>query len=200
MITTAIPQMAAVRETGPRGRNAGRRGSRSPLQGLLGAPLVLAVICFLAAGGDPARADDRAAAVAKANELIEMTGVTAIASQMLQSSMQQLFALLVRLNPNQGPVIESLLEEVLVPEFQRRMPEFMALSAELYARHFTAAELGEIIAFYRTPVGQKAIKQLPLIAQEAVRLGESWGGQVALEAIEKLLPKLEEKGLKAPQI
>jgi hypothetical protein len=33
----------------------------------------------------------------------------------------------------------------------------------IYARHFTAQELRELAAFYRTPTGQKALKEMPQV-------------------------------------
>jgi hypothetical protein len=36
----------------------------------------------------------------------------------------------------------------------------------IYARHFTAAELREMLAFYRTPTGEKALRELPKVMSE----------------------------------
>ncbi|MCG8354672.1 MAG: DUF2059 domain-containing protein [Kiloniellales bacterium] len=147
-----------------------------------------------------ARADEKDAAAAKAQELMDLVGMAAIAEQLVQSTSQQIIQLLATLNPGHEDTIRGLVEVHIMPEFRRRLPEFQGLSAELYARHFTAAELDEVIAFYRTPVGQKTIEKLPVITQESIRLGEAWGGAVALEAIQGLIPELQERGLKAPAI
>jgi hypothetical protein len=40
----------------------------------------------------------------------------------------------------------------------------------VYARHFTAAELREMVAFYRTPVGQKTLSVLPQVMSEFMAL------------------------------
>ncbi len=162
--------------------------------------LALAVIWLVAAGGHGAKADDKAAAVAKAKELIEITGMSAVADQLLHANMQQLYGILVRLNPDRGAAIQKLLNEHVVPEFRKRMPEFVVVTSELYARHFTAAELDEIIAFYRTPVGRKAIEKLPVIAQEALAMGQTWGDKMAREVMRELAPKMQEQGLKSPEI
>lgn len=44
--------------------------------------------------------------------------------------------------------------------------EMKQWSAEIYARRFTAAELRELLAFYRTPVGRKLASKLPEIMGE----------------------------------
>ena len=140
------------------------------------------------------------AALVKAKELMEVTGVAAIVDQMLQPTMQQIYGLLVAVNPQQGPVIQALLEEHMLPEFRRRVPEFLDLSAQVYAKHFTAAELEEILAFYRTPIGKKTIEKLPIITQQSAQIGQIWGVKLAQDVLRNLAPLLQEKGLKAPNI
>ena len=44
--------------------------------------------------------------------------------------------------------------------------------AKIYAKHYTVKELNEIVAFYKTPIGQKVLKTMPVIMQEGRRLGE----------------------------
>lgn len=42
---------------------------------------------------------------------------------------------------------------------------------KLYLSHFSQAELGELVRFYRTPIGKKALQKLPLLFQEAGQIG-----------------------------
>ncbi len=46
---------------------------------------------------------------------------------------------------------------------------------DLYVRDFTEAELREVIAFYKTPTGQKALKNLPLLMAECAKIGQDYG-------------------------
>ena len=36
----------------------------------------------------------------------------------------------------------------------------------IYARHFTVTELNELSAFYQTPVGSKALREMPQVMGE----------------------------------
>src|SRR6202021_4027318 len=47
--------------------------------------------------------------------------------------------------------------------------------ATVYANNFTAAELGEIEAFYRQPGGQKMLEKMPAIGQQALAVGQEIG-------------------------
>jgi len=40
----------------------------------------------------------------------------------------------------------------------------------IYARHFTAAEMGDVLAFYKTPTGAKALREMPKVAAESAAL------------------------------
>ncbi|HEX3130528.1 MAG TPA: DUF2059 domain-containing protein [Thermoanaerobaculia bacterium] len=42
---------------------------------------------------------------------------------------------------------------------------------DLYMRTFTEAEIRELIAFYKTPVGQKTLEQMPILMQEGMKIG-----------------------------
>ena len=55
-------------------------------------------------------------------------------------------------------------------EFERQMfnamNEIMNGAPDLYARHFTAQEMRDMVAFYRTPSGAKALKTMPQVTLE----------------------------------
>lgn len=42
---------------------------------------------------------------------------------------------------------------------------------ELYMKSFTEAEARELIAFYKTPTGQKTLQQMPVLMQEGAKIG-----------------------------
>ncbi len=45
--------------------------------------------------------------------------------------------------------------------------------AAIYAKNYTAQELGEINAFYQTPVGQKTVQLMPQLAAAGAQIGQS---------------------------
>ena len=57
------------------------------------------------------------------------------------------------------------------------MNKSMADAPALYARHFSAAELRELLAFHQSPVGQKALRVLP---------------QLTVELLQMIMPKLQQ--------
>ena len=63
-----------------------------------------------------------------------------------------------------------------------------------YMQHFTEPELKELLAFYQTPTGQKALEKLPLVTKE--------GSEISIEYVkgkqESLKGKLREIAAKYP--
>jgi hypothetical protein len=55
---------------------------------------------------------------------------------------------------------------------------------QMYAEAFTEPELRELAAFYRTPLGQKAMTQMPELVQK--------GGAIGQKAVQDHLPELQE--------
>ncbi len=67
---------------------------------------------------------------------------------------------------------------------------------ELYVKEFTEAELKELNAFYRTPIGSKAISKIPAIMQQGSIIGQQYAAtkqdslKLKIEAIaQKYRPK-----------
>jgi hypothetical protein len=66
--------------------------------------------------------------------------------------------------------IDDVTVAELRKEFERvqlaSVTEIMKEAPPIYARHFTVDELKQLIAFYRTPVGVKALRELPQVMGE----------------------------------
>jgi uncharacterized protein len=68
--------------------------------------------------------------------------------------------------------------------------------AAVYANNFSAAELREIEAFYRQPIGQKLLEKSPAITQQAAQVGQDIGRKAAEDLRARLTEALRQKGHK----
>lgn len=59
-------------------------------------------------------------------------------------------------------------------EIERLLAKFVSDALKdtpaIYARHFTAAELRDMVAFYKTPTGAKTLQELPKVTAESYGL------------------------------
>lgn len=69
--------------------------------------------------------------------------------------------------------------------------DFLLMLAIIYARHFTAAELHELIAFHQTPIGRRLIELQPRISQESMEAGQQWGARIG----QAVAAQLESEGV-----
>jgi hypothetical protein len=106
-------------------------------------------------------AEQRAAAL----ELLEALDVAGT----LEASINTMMEIQMQTNP----AVRSV--ESVIREFFRRHISWNALKGgytDLYARTFTASELREMTAFYRTPTGRKLARAMPHLMREGAALGD----------------------------
>jgi len=86
--------------------------------------------------------------------------------------------------PNVDPTFwDDFLKEVK-PE------DLVNMVVPVYDRNFTDAEIDGMLAFYSSPVGQKVLSKLPVVLQESMQVGQTWGQELS----KKIMQKLQQKG------
>jgi len=61
-----------------------------------------------------------------------------------------------------------------------KLDEFVELLIPVYSRHLSEQEVDGLLAFNRTPLGQKVLKTLPIIMAECQVAGEQWGSELGI--------------------
>lgn len=78
----------------------------------------------------------------------------------------------------------------LEAEFKKTsMEDLTEMMIPVYKKHLSLQDLEEMIAFYKTPIGQKYAKATPLIMQESMQVGAQWGAQIG-EKMQKRISEL----------
>ena len=141
-----------------------------------------------------------AATIAKAKEFIAAAHSIKLADQMLTLMEKPLTQLIEKVNPGRGKEIADLLREKLLPAMRERLPEFTDLASHIYAKHFTAADLDQLIAFYESPIGKKLLAEQPAMLTEMNSVAQAWGQNLAMDVMRKLAPEFQKRGLTMPNI
>jgi hypothetical protein len=88
-------------------------------------------------------------------------------SAMMQQMSQQAINALRQQGSNpsadEGQRFQAAIQEALPYD------ELIQISARIYSTHFTDREIGDILAFYKTPTGAKFTKELPAISGDSMR-------------------------------
>ena len=108
------------------------------------------------------------------DEMLEITGALKIGEMMGNAASNQMINALQAQNKN----IDQKAAEAIKDEMSKLMhEEFIAngfinnMSYGIYHKHFTTAELKEIVGFYKTQTGSKMASLLPQITQEGMMEG-----------------------------
>ncbi len=68
--------------------------------------------------------------------------------------------------------------------------QLLSRMVPIYQKHFTATDVTGLLKFYRSPLGQKVITQMPLTMAEGMKVGQQWGR----ERGEAMIRQLQQKG------
>lgn len=125
-----------------------------------------------------------------------------IADTSLELMQTQMYELVQKLEnaPNRMP---DRAIDIIVEEMQTVAPQAIDQIVDavvvLYAQRFTKEEMLEIAAFYETPVGQKAIRELRPLMLEASKLGQTIGQRLGQEAGQRAFARIQKEGIKLPR-
>jgi len=83
---------------------------------------------------------------------------------------------------------------ILLEGFQARLGELSEAVAIVYAGNFSADDLRALIAFYKTPTGQKFLQKTPVVMQQTMAAGQKFGQSVASDLHQRMIDELRKKG------
>lgn len=145
----------------------------------------------------PAMAEQQAVdkeRLALGKEVLEVSGAAASFEKVLDIMGGQIFKMLVAQKPDKADKIREFFIPMM-KEMAARKGELMEQAGRIYAEEFTAAELKELVAFYKTPVGQKLARRIPIIMRKMNAAGSTWGRQVARDIIKKAKEEAKRRGI-----
>ena len=89
----------------------------------------------------------------------------------------------------------AIVDDVLLPEFKSHVAEILDAMAGLYAAHLTVAEMRDLEAWQRTPLGRKMLDLAPRLATESLAVSRAWGERVVREAVVRHAAELRRRGV-----
>jgi hypothetical protein len=132
---------------------------------------------------DALRADPH---VQKAMEFMDASGSKAALTQRFDLVMGILFDQARKAHPDVPQANWDIALKVIREEFQANSDELLLMSAKLYTQHFSDAELDELIAFYKSDVGVKYLRERSNLVAEETELGKAWGEKLAPEIADRI--------------
>ena len=79
-------------------------------------------------------------------------------------------------------------------QFAPRLSEVIDAAAHYYASHFSEQELRDLLAFYQSPLGQKALVEEPKVLDQSMVYAGSWAENLSQEIIQAMRVELKRRG------
>jgi len=128
--------------------------------------------------------------------LMELTGSEKIALSLGAHLTQQMYGILEESGLHDAPVeVYEIINDEVKGLLADKMPDLIAELVPIYHRHFTHAEIQQLIAFYRTDLGQKTLRELPRVIAESGQLGVQWGEMLGIALLERVDKRLSAEGV-----
>ena len=131
--------------------------------------------------------------VKAAREVIEASGAASSIRDIVPIFLDEAKQTFTRTRPEIAKDLDDALKAV-EPEFAQRKDALLNDIATVYATRFTIQELGEIKAFYATPVGAKLVQNLPGIMQASYARTSVWSQKMSQDIVARLRQEMRKRG------
>ena len=152
-----------------------------------------AILAWTLAGPVAAQTQPSPESLAAARELVTTARMDEAMRGVFPLLMQQLKPAIAQGRPEVERDLETLMP-LFTSVMNERMQEFTELVARLYASNFSAAELRDVIAFYRTPTGAKFVASQTALAQQSLALGQQFAQRAFGDLQDRIKQELRKKG------
>jgi hypothetical protein len=158
--------------------------------------LAFAPVAYAQSSPDPNTPD--AKTLELSTQLLELAGVKPMLVQMLDQVAPSLTMLIQQANPGKETEVNAVMNQFVMPKMKARLPEVIHEGAVLYANHFSSDEIGQLIQFYQSPLGQKLVREQPVMSKEMARVATAWAQAVAVQAVKEYADEFKKRGLQTP--
>jgi uncharacterized protein len=134
------------------------------------------------------------AAIAVAREVIIAKGVTAMTVPLVFGVIERAKDSLVPTNPNLMRELNEVATALHKELDAKGNSEVVDQVARAYASRFTEQELKDLLAFYKTPLGQKLTKEEPAALEDGLQNAQNWADAFSKTIIARIRTEMQKRG------
>jgi uncharacterized protein len=134
------------------------------------------------------------AAVALARDVIMAKGVGGIVEPVVRGVIENVKNRFIPTNPNLTRELNDVALTLHKELDGKSSNEVIDQMARVYASRFTEQELKDLLAFYKSPLGQKYIKEEPVAINDGMRQAEQWTEAFAETVMGRMRSEMQKKG------
>jgi uncharacterized protein len=131
--------------------------------------------------------------LAAARELVATMQATNQFKTLLPTIIEGMKPAIVQGRPQVAKDFDAIMP-IVISGATQRLDELAEMLAEVYARNFTADEIRDLIAFYKTPTGKKLLQRQPAVARASLAAGQQFGQQLVTDIQQQIAEELKKRG------
>src|SRR5580658_2694887 len=133
------------------------------------------------------------AAILIAKQILEIKGVGAMFQPLVRGVIEKAKNQFMQTNFMYAKDLNEIAAK-LERDYAPKVNEVVDASARIYASHFTEAELKELLTFYQSPVGRKAIVEEAKALDESLAYAGEFGDNFSGEVIARMREEMKKRG------
>jgi uncharacterized protein len=134
-----------------------------------------------------------AATVVLAREVIVARGASGMTEPLVRGVIESVKNSFVPTNPNLTRELNDV-ATTLHKELDGKSSEVLEQMARAYATRFTEQELKDLLVFYKTPLGQKFIREEPNAIEDGLKRAQQWADTFADTVMARMRNEMQKKG------
>jgi hypothetical protein len=131
---------------------------------------------------------------AMARELVQISGIDRGFQGFVPEMLRELNGNITRTRPELIADMNKVMQEVIVPEFNKRTDEMTDQAARIVAVSMTDDELKGTLAFLKTPAGKKYVEMQPQVMNGVIKSLDAWNRQLSVEMMDRVRAEMKKKG------
>jgi hypothetical protein len=146
-----------------------------------------------AQGAAPSARPPSPAAILLAKQILELKGVKDVFVPLVRGVVIKTRDMFMQTNFMWS---KDLNEAAVIVEkqYDSRISELVDASARIYASHFTEQELRDLLTFYQSPLGRKAIVEEPKAENESLSAAGAWADNVSQDVVNSMRVEMKKRG------
>jgi hypothetical protein len=133
------------------------------------------------------------ASILIAKQILEIKGVQQIYQPLVRGVIEKAKNQFMQTNFMYAKDLNEIAAK-LERDYAPKVNEVVDASARIYASHFTEAELKELLTFYQSPVGRKAIVEEAKALDESLAYAGEFGDNFSGEVIARMREEMKKRG------
>jgi hypothetical protein len=152
-----------------------------------------AVLAFVACASPAVAQQPTAGAMATAKELMQVKGATNMFDPLVPGIIESAKNAFLPTHPGLFRELNEV-AAILRTQFASRRNEILDEIARLYAQRFSEAEMKEVIAFYKSPVGRKFVADEPEVIDQGLARTQAWSNKLSDDVLNRFRSEMKKKG------